>query len=109
MKCQKSKILARYSLRITHGIINYWSMSKNRQIRWALSLVHSNAGHGYYAHKMLEKAPSHGQPELNSIGQLLGPGPNSFQGVSSKAPYGSAFKEHNIRNGVLYLGDEPYL
>jgi hypothetical protein len=71
------------------------------------SLAKSNVGHGFYAHEMLEQAHKNGQ--LNEIGKLLGPGPNPFKGLDPKAPYETAFKEYTVKDGVLYLGDEPYL
>jgi hypothetical protein len=66
----------------------------------------SNAGHGFYAHKMLEKAYENNQ--LSPIGQFLGPGPNPFKGADPKAAFPSAFLTYTVKNGVVYLGDKPY-
>jgi len=65
-----------------------------------------NNGHAYWSHQCLQKAQEAGQ--LNSIGSALGVGPNPFHGRPKDSPAGGAFQQYHVKNGVLYLGDNPY-
>ena len=69
--------------------------------------VVANNGHAYWSHKLLQQAHQAGQ--LNSIGTFLGAGPNPFDGRPKNSSPAGAFQQYRNVNGVLYLGDKPYL